>query len=147
MVFATAVANGLWRHDATSDNPKTGILTMTKAEFGELFRQALDVAAKNAEAKRHEPIPRSFEVRLHSFGHDDDRIGVDEAIDKLYLGSDLYYRIIDVAIEEVLPEKSVVFVRVSGHPPNALSATWDPSGLGPFKPIVFDKIDGRAEDD
>jgi hypothetical protein len=118
---------------------------MTKSEFRELFQRVLNVAADNAEAKMAKPISRSFLVRLHAFGYDDRLISVDEAIDKIYLGSDRFYRIIDIAIEEVLAKESVAFVRVSGHSPDALSATWDPAGLGPFKPIVFDKIlDRRA---
>jgi hypothetical protein len=66
-----------------------------------------------------------------------------EAVDKIYLGSDCFYRIIDVAIEEVLPKESVAFVRVSGHPPDTLDATRDPSGSGPFKQMEFDKIVDR----
>jgi hypothetical protein len=116
---------------------------MTKNEFRELFQRVLNVAAENAEAKMAKPISRSFLIRLHAFGYDDRLISVDEAMDKIYLGSDRFYRIIDVAIEEVLPKESVVFVRVSGHPPDALSATWDPTGAGPFKQIVFDKIVDR----
>lgn len=119
---------------------------MTKTEFGELFRRVLNVATGNAEAKISKPIPHSFLIRLHSFGYDDRLISVDEAIDKIYVGSDRFYRIIDVAIEEVLPKESVVFLRVSGHAPDALSATWDPAGSGPFKQIVFDKIVDRRGD-
>jgi hypothetical protein len=48
-----------------------------------------------------------------------------------------------VGIEEVLPKESVAFVRVSGHPSDTLSATWDPTGIGPFKQIVFDEIVDR----
>jgi hypothetical protein len=116
---------------------------MTKSEFRELFQQVLNVAANNAEAKMAKPISRSFLIKLHAFGYDDRLISIDEAIDKIYLGSDCFYRIIDVAIEEVLPKESVAFVRVSGHSPDALSTTWDPAGSGPFKEIVFDKIVDR----
>ena len=118
---------------------------MTKSEFRELFQRVLNVAADNAEAKMAKPISRSFLIKLHAFRYDDRLISIDEAIDKIYLGSDRFYRIIDVAIEEVLPKESVAFVRVSGHPPDTLSATWDPAGSGPFKQIVLDKIvDRRA---
>jgi len=76
---------------------------------------------------------------LHRF------ISVDEAVDKIYLGNQRFYRIIDAGIEEVLPKESVAFVRVSGHPPDTLSATGDPTGIGLFKQIVFDEmVDRRA---
>jgi hypothetical protein len=106
---------------------------MTRKEFRELFQRSLNLAADNAEAKISPPISRSFLVRLHAFGYDDRLLSVDEAVDKIYVGSDQFYRIIDVAITEVLSNESVAFVRVSGHAPDALGATWDPTGSGPFK--------------
>ena len=91
-------------------------------------------------SKTEEPIPRSFLIRLNAFGFDDHLLSVDDALDKLYLGSDRFFRIIDIAIVEVRPDASVVFVRPSGHPPDALSVTWDPASSGSFKQIIFDKI-------
>jgi hypothetical protein len=68
-------------------------------------------------------------------------------VDQIYLGSDRFYRIIDVAIKELLPRETVAFVRVSGHPPAEYSKTWDASALGPFKQIIAEKIvDRRARD-
>jgi hypothetical protein len=116
---------------------------MTRTEFRKCFERALNIAAQDVEAKLEEPISHSFLIKLHSFGCDDRLMSIDEAIDKIYLGSDSFYRIIDVAIEEVLQKESVAFVRVSGHLPDAIGKTWDPTGLGPFKPMVFDKIEDR----
>jgi hypothetical protein len=118
-------------------------ITMTKEDFRERFQRALNDAAGGAETKLTKAIPRSFLIRLHSFGFDDRLISVDDAVDKIYISGDRFYRIIDVAIEEVLSKESVAFVRVSGHAPDALSATWDPAGSGPFKQIVADKIVDR----
>lgn len=116
---------------------------MTKGTFLELFQRALNDAAGSAETKLLKAIPRSFLIRLHSFGLDDRLLSIEGAADKIYISSDRFYRILDVAIEEVLPKESVAFVRVSGHVPDALSVTWDPTGSGPFKQIVFDKIVDR----
>jgi hypothetical protein len=113
---------------------------MTRGDFLQLFQRALNLAADNAEAKLKKPIPRSFLISLHAFGCDDRLLSVDDALEKLYLGSDRFFRIIDVAIAEVRPDASVVFVRPSGHPPDALSATWDPTSPGPFKQLIADKI-------
>ncbi len=113
---------------------------MTRAEFLRLFQGALNLAADNAETRLRKPIPRSFLVSLHAFGLDDRPLSVDDAVDKLYLGSDRFFRIIDVAIVEVRSDASVVFVRPSGHPPDAWSTTWDPTSRGPFKQIIADKI-------
>ena len=68
-------------------------------------------------------------------------VGVDEALDRLFLGSDRFYRIIDVAIKKLLPGQSIAFVRASGHPPADFSKTWDPSSLGPFKQIIAEEIE------
>lgn len=116
---------------------------MTKKDFLQLFLRAMNSAADNAEQKLGKPISRSFVVELHAPASPGRTASVDEALDKIYLGSDRFYRIIDVAIKELLPGETVVFVRVSGHPPAEFSKTWDPSALGPFKQIFAEKIDDR----
>ncbi len=70
-------------------------------------------------------------------------MNLDEALDHIYLGDDRFYRIIDVAIKEVLPAESVAFLRVSGHPPDEFSKTWNPSSTGPFKQILAANIEDR----
>lgn len=117
---------------------------MTKNDFRELFRRALNIAAENGEEKLAKPIPRSFVIELHAPGSSGDVVSVDEALDRIYLGSDQFYKIIDVAIKELLPEESVAFVRVSGHSPDEFSKTWNPSELGPFKQIIAEKIEDRS---
>jgi len=116
---------------------------MTKDEFRRLFLQALNVAADHAEARLERPLSRSFLIELHAPGASEEAVGVDRALTTLYLGKDRFYRIIDVAIRRRLPEKSVAFVRVSGHPPAPFSQTWDPSHLGPFKQIVAENIEDQ----
>lgn len=97
-----------------------------------------------SSSKLTKPIPRSFVIELHAPGSSGNVVSVDEALDQIYLGSDHFYRIIDVAIKELLPEKSVAFVRVSGHSPDEFSKTWNPSELGPFKQIIAEKIEDRG---
>jgi hypothetical protein len=116
---------------------------MTKSDFREMFRRALNGAAANAETKLAKPVPRTFLIELHAPGSSGQVASFDEAVNELYLGSDRFYRIIDVAIKEVLPGESVAFVRVSGHTPAEFSKTWDPSALGPFKEIAAERIDDR----
>jgi hypothetical protein len=116
-------------------------MIMTKSEFRQLFLTALNSAAANAEAKVANPISHSFVIELHAPGVAGRLVGVDEALDRLFLGSDRFYRIIDVAIKKLLPGQSVAFVRASGHLPAEFSKTWDPSSLGPFKQIIAEKIE------
>lgn len=117
---------------------------MTKNDFRELLLRALNSAAENAEAKLAKPAPRSFVIELHAPGSSGRVMSLDEAVNQLYLGSDRFYKIIDVAFKELLPGQSVVFVRASGHRPVEFSKTWDPASLGPFKQIVAEKIEDRS---
>jgi hypothetical protein len=114
---------------------------MTKSEFRQLFLQALDAAAENADARLGIRVPRSFDIELHAAGASRQAMSIGQAVDQLYLGDDRFYKIIDVAIRRVLPRKSVAFVRVSGHPPGPFSQTWDPSDLGPFKQVIVTTIE------
>ncbi|HVC60613.1 MAG TPA: hypothetical protein VND19_09670 [Acetobacteraceae bacterium] len=116
---------------------------MTKTEFRELFLRALNIAADNAEAKLAEPVPRSFPVELHAPGCAGRVVNADEAAAQLYLGDDRFYRLIDVAVLRVLPDETVVFVRVSGHRPDSFDHSFDPSGMGPFKRILAEHVTDR----
>ena len=116
---------------------------MTKDGFRELFKRALNIAADNAEARLAKPIPRSFEIELHAPGSPGRRIGLDEALDRIYLGDNRVYRIIDVAITGLRPGGSVAFARVSGHPPAEYGMTWDPAELGPFKQLLAEEVENN----
>lgn len=93
---------------------------MTKGDFRKLFLKALNAAADNAEATLALPVPRSFKIELHAPRSTGTEMGVDEALDQIWLGNTRFYRVIDVAIKEALPGKSLAFVRVSGHAPTSL---------------------------
>ncbi len=116
---------------------------MTKSEFRKLLVQALNRAAASAEVELARPVPRSFLIELHGAGSPGQTVPVDAALNRLYLGSDRFYRIIDVAIKKLLPGKSVAFVRVSGHAPTNFDKTWNPSDLGPFKQIIGETIEDQ----
>jgi hypothetical protein len=116
---------------------------MTKGDFRKLFLKALNAAADNAEAGLATPVPRSFRIELHAPGSMGTAMSVDEALDKIWLGNNRFYRVIDVAIKEALPGRSLAFARVSGHAPTRFENTWDPSNLGPFKQIVAEQVNDR----
>jgi hypothetical protein len=114
---------------------------MTKQDFGELFKAALELAALNAEERLGHAVPRNVKVVLHGAGYSGALMSPEEALDTIYLGEDLFYRIIDVAIIEVGQETAKVFLRVSQHDPGNFSQTWNtPPGSGPFKQLVADEI-------
>lgn len=116
---------------------------MTKTEFRALFLRALNMAADNAAAKLAEPVRRSFPVELHAPGCAGRIVTVDEALTHLYLGDDRFYRVIDVAVLQVLPGETVAFTRVSRRQPAGFDHAFDPSGLGPFKQILAEHVTDR----
>lgn len=109
---------------------------MTRDDFRKLLLRALEEAARTAERQLGATVPRSFLIELHDAGRVGHRISIDEAIERLYLGTTLFHRIIDIAVIAVVPEGCVAFVRVSGHAPVEYQQTWSPNDLGPFKQMV-----------
>jgi hypothetical protein len=118
---------------------------VTNDEFRKLFARALEESATNAEAKLQKPISREFEVELHGTGRPQSLATPDEAMAILYLGPDLYYRIIDVAVIRAKAHKTTIFVRASGHAPGRFEESWNqPLGNGPFKQLLAEEI--RTDD-
>ena len=109
---------------------------MNKDEFRGLFLRALQEAAENAELVLSRKVPRSFLVELHAPDSPYEPLTIDGAVDRMYLGGNRFYQIIDVAIRRVHSAKSVAFVRMSDGPPGSFSETCDPAGLGPFKQLI-----------
>lgn len=51
----------------------------------------------------------------------------------------------ELAVTQVLPDETVVFARVNGHPPLAFAKTFDATDPGPFKQIIAEHgIDHRV---
>ena len=114
---------------------------MSKEEFKTLFEHALEVAAQNAERKLGRPVPRQFEIEMHGLAPETRILKAEEALDEIYLGSDRFYRIIDISVCRVSKDVSTVFMVVSGHAPGTLKQTWNqPPGSGPFKQVLADEV-------
>ena len=116
---------------------------MTKRSFRMLFLRALRAAADITRARLGKPIPRSFLIELHAPTAAGRLMSVDEALEKIYLDENRFYRIIDIGIEQVINYQTIAFVRVSGHPPGSFTETWDPQNLGPFKVIFAQTIEDK----
>ena len=115
---------------------------MIKQEFRSLFEKALAAAIKLAKIR----VPSSrladfVKIDLHAPNAPHELINLDQALDAIYIGEDQFYKIIDVAVwRNRSPNNLIGFVRVSGHLPCPLSQTWDPDGLGPFKPMIIRNV-------
>ncbi|HEX8624377.1 MAG TPA: hypothetical protein VF782_04780 [Allosphingosinicella sp.] len=108
---------------------------MDKDQFRLYFHKALDRAVASFE-KVHGPLARKpdrFEV--HAPGPKGRAVTETEAIDAIFLGESLFYKIIDVAVVERPDSQPIGFVRVSGHPPCSFEETLNPRDLGPFKSL------------
>jgi hypothetical protein len=116
---------------------------VTKDDFRKLFQIALNTAANNVDKHVDIPVVRSFLIDLHVPGVSGHAVSFEEALDYLYLGDNLFYKIIDVAIKELRPRESVVLVRASEHSPTDFDKTCDPAGLGPFKHVLAAHVDDR----
>jgi hypothetical protein len=109
---------------------------LTKSEFEYLFYRALAEAAHLAEEQLGRLVPRVFMICLHGEGHRGDVVVPKVAAEVLYLGEDLFSRIIDVSVVEVSPGVTTVFVRPSDQSPSSLDRTLNsPPGSGPFKQL------------
>jgi hypothetical protein len=116
---------------------------MTKRDFRKLFLRALREAAELADVKLAKRIPRSFLIELHAPTSSGNIMNVDEAMDRIYIGNDRFYRIIDIAVRGISSNQAIAFVRVGGHPLCPFSQTWDPKNLGPFKQILAQRVEDQ----
>jgi hypothetical protein len=114
---------------------------MNQHKFRDLFQRALKSAAKVADERVGKRVPRSFLIELHDPTSLGEIMSVDEAVDRLYLGENKFYQIIDIAIQKISFDHTIAFVRVSGHPPGPFSQTWEPTRFGPFKQILAQSIE------
>lgn len=105
-------------------------------EFNDLFLDVLETASANAERILEHSVPRYHKILLFGAGYSGQLMNVSEAVKALYISSDKFYFVIDVAVQKVTNESCVVFVRVSGHEPTEFENTLNrPKGNGPFKQI------------
>jgi predicted hydrolase (HD superfamily) len=106
-------------------------------QFRELFLSALQLAIKNAETNLGKAIPQDFIILLHGAGHAGNEISADAAAQALYIDENHFYRIIDVAVQQISTTQTYIFVRVSGHPPASLAETVNYAlGYGAFKQLL-----------
>jgi len=114
---------------------------MDKQDFQQLFEKNLELSAVDAEKKLGRKISYNFRFVLYGANCSGEVMEIKDCIDKLYLGEDRFYRIIDLSVIEVGTTYSKVFVRVSGHTPSRFVETWNiPSGNGPFRRLIAEEI-------
>ena|SRR5207248_11621119 len=119
---------------------------MNRRDFELLFSRKLTEAAEAAEVKLGRPVPRQFGILRESPKADGRRVSVEKCLSEIFLSDAKFYHIIDLAVVEVSPTTTWVWVRESGHPPTSFTDTWNqPLGSGPFKHLGADEIRLSAE--
>ena len=93
--------------------------------FEEAVRRALEQAGMSPGLK---PV-----VEFHGKPNPERPVAVDKALDFLWLSTDRFYRVVDVAAFVGEDDPPVIFVRPAGFEPSGYEDTWEPEGLGPFK--------------
>jgi len=118
---------------------------MSKDEFKELLEAALERAAADTEERLRRSLSRNFQILLYGAGYSGDPVSSAEAAEALYLGENVFYVIIDVAVVKISDQSTTFHMVVSGHKPALFEQTWnDPPGSGPFKQLIA--IDIEIED-
>ena len=118
---------------------------MNRCEFLDLFAEALETAAQNAETRFKIEGPRNFKIRLSPRGTKGSvtLYDAETAIDQLYLGNDEFYHYIHVAVETVSinREFSIALAHPGDPRPVPFEDTWNyKSGSGPFKQIILKEL-------
>ena len=114
---------------------------MEKNQFVELFHQATSIALANAAKNLGRDIPSSVKFKVYGQGSSGEIAATGQVVELLYISSDRFYAIIDLAVIEVHPDYTLLFLRISRHQPVPFEKTWnDPIGSGPFKQILSETI-------
>ena len=109
---------------------------MNKEGFKRLFSKKVKEALNNARLTKTEPSIIVYE--LHGAGSRGETLLLEELLDKIYIDSEHFFRIIDIGVLASSKDCIKVFVRLSDHKPSSFEETWNnPPGNGPFKILIF----------
>lgn len=103
---------------------------MDKGSYALLFEEAVRRALEEAGVSvcLREPV-----VEFHGKPKPERPVAIHEALEFLWLSTDRFYRVVDVAAFVGEDNPPVIFVRPAGFEPSGYGDTWEPEGLGPFK--------------
>jgi hypothetical protein len=104
-------------------------------EFRRVFDATLEAAARAAEHFLGQPVPRNFVITLSGAARSDGPVDVDTAFDKLYLGDEEFFYLVEVIIKEFRAGDDYLrlWMLVSHHRPVSFEKTLNrPPGAGPF---------------
>jgi hypothetical protein len=113
---------------------------MNKSTFKTLFLKVASDAIEQAQAAISKEIPFDFVVEMHG-GKGSTGQGrlmtIDEAIDAMFIDEEYFYVVIDVLVKTVIGNRTILFVRPSGHEPTRLGETYNtPKDYSPFKVML-----------
>jgi hypothetical protein len=110
---------------------------MTKDEFKSRFVAAIAEARRLTAEAYHVDLAPDDEINLHGAGVSGAAMSIEEAVERLYLGDQWFFKIIDVAVMRVQGTRTIEFVRASNHTPCEIDETWNRGeGIAPFKAVL-----------
>lgn len=119
---------------------------MIRSEFEQLLRKALADMISDVEKRFGKPLPSNLQFELHGAGVSGEILNFGDLIEEIYISEDMFWWAIDIAVKEVLPTKTKIFVRVSSESPVAYKQTYNfDKGLGPFKIMYVVNIKFKEE--
>lgn len=109
---------------------------LTREAFRLLLQQAIHDSMNLAQQEVADPLPPTTQLELALAGYSDRTLSLEEVVSALYRDG-AFPRIVDVFVQGIAGEQTLIFLRPSGHAPtNDLAQTWNqPAGMGPFKSL------------
>ena len=109
---------------------------LTREAFRLLLEQAIRHSMDLAQQQVADPLPSATRLELALAGYSGRTLSLEEVVSVLYR-EDTFPRIVDVFVQGIADEQTLIFLRPSGHSStNDLAQTWNqPAGMGPFKSL------------
>ena len=104
--------------------------------------EAIETACKFAEKSLGRKLGRDVVVRMYGDGLGGVDVSPNEFVGRAFISEEVFYRLIDVSVVEVVGTQPVVFARISDHEPASLSKSWG-GERGPFKQLYAQRIEDR----
>ena len=109
---------------------------LTREAFRLLLEQAIQWSMDLAQQEVADPLPPTTQLELALAGYSDRALSLEEVVSVLCRDG-TFPRIVDVFVQGIADEQTLMYLRPSGHAwTDDLAQTWNqPAGMGPFKSL------------
>lgn len=128
--------------DLANQLRQVGAVPISKGVFSVMFERELESARQRAIRAFGVLLPPHRTVELHGAGCSGELLPLPDAVEHLFISSELFWQIIEIGLKEVHQDTCIYFVRASGQEPVCWSEVWACDKAGPFKQIDATRIPG-----